>query len=338
MNKKILIIGPSWLGDMVMAQSLFKLIKELEPATQIDVVAPSWSLPVLERMPEISKSICLPINHGIFALKQRIAIAKQIKQQGYAQAIVLPNSWKSALIPWLAGIKLRTGWLGECRWGLLNDVRYLDKHKLPKLVERYCALALAAKTPLPAMLPMPKLKFSQADVAALAQKYSLDLSVPVLALCPGAAYGPAKRWLPEYFVEIAQNKIAQGWQVWLLGAQQDSQVIEQIQSHLPKQTFNFAGKLSLVESLDLLSQAAAVVSNDSGMLHITASLDRPLVAIYGSTSPAFTPPLGLKTRVLKQNLACSPCFKRECPLKHFNCMKQIEPQQVIEALESLERV
>ena len=323
---------------MVMAQVLFKLIKQFEPDTQIDVLAPDWSKPVLQRMPEVSSSISMPIQHGRFDLKQRAAIAKYVRSMSYTRAIVLTNTWKSALIPWLARIPKRTGWLGECRWGLLNDVRYLNKQQLPKLIQRYAALGLDARAPIPADLPTPKLNYLQANVEQLVRKFSLEIDKPILALCPGASYGPAKRWLPKYFVEIAQNKLALGWQVWIFGAQQDLDVIDDIQQQLNQKAFCFAGKLDLSETIDLLSQAKSVVSNDSGLLHIAASLDKPLVAIYGSTSPNFTPPLGNKVRVLKQDLACSPCFKRQCPLQHFNCMKTIKPQQVLDALDSLEKV
>jgi len=337
MTKKILVVGPSWVGDMVMAQVLFKLIKQQEPTTQIDVLAPEWSLEILARIPEVSNNILLPIKHGQFALQQRIAVARQLRLQAYDQAFILPNSWKSALIPWLARIPLRTGWLGEMRWGLLNDVRYLNKKVLPKMVQRFAALAFASKAQLPSSLPVPSLSFSYSSVHNVLEKFALHVATPVLAVCPGAAYGPAKRWLPEYYVQVASEKLAAGWQVWFFGSQADSEVIQIIQRQIPGSTTSFAGKINLLETVDLLSQASAVVTNDSGLLHIAASLNKPLVAIYGSTSPNFTPPLGEKARVLTQNLACSPCFKRECPLGHFDCMRKIKPNQVLNALASLEQ-
>jgi heptosyltransferase-2 len=338
MNKKILIIGPSWVGDMVMAQVLFKLIKQQNPTAQIDVLAPEWSQEILPRIPEIAKNICLPIAHGELGLKKRYQIAKQLKQEAYDQAYILTNSWKSALIPWLARIPIRTGWLGECRWGLINDMRYLNKKALPKMVQRYAALAFPAKAILPAELPAPKLSAPYSTVAAVLDKFKLQIATPILALCPGAAYGPAKRWLPEYYIQIAQNKLDAGWQVWFFGSQQDAAIILDIQRQLQGSSISFAGKINLLETVDLMSQASSVVTNDSGLLHIAASLDKPLVAIYGSTSPKFTPPLGQKVRVLSENLACSPCFKRECPLGHFNCMRMIKPEQVLDALTSLEQV
>ena len=336
--KKILIIGPSWVGDMIMAQALFKVLKEMDSNIQIDVLAPDWSLPVLARMSEVTEIICMPVSHGTFGLMQRIAIAKKLKSHGYTQAIVLANSWKSALIPWFARIPQRTGWLGEMRWGLLNDVRYLNKAALPKMVQRYAALGLPNSMELPVNLPTPKLLAPAESVALVLNKFALSTQQPILALCSGAAYGPAKRWPVEYFAKIAQQKIDSGWQVWFFGSNQDSVVIESIREKIVGTTFSFAAKIDLLETIDLLSAANAVVTNDSGLLHMAASLDKPLVAIYGSTSAEFTPPLGPRSKILQASLPCRPCFKRECPLQHLNCMYMIKPEQVLVALEQLEAI
>ncbi|HSX20429.1 MAG TPA: lipopolysaccharide heptosyltransferase II [Gammaproteobacteria bacterium] len=333
---KVLIIGPSWVGDMVMAQVLFKLLKQSNPQLQIDVLAPNWSLPVLQRMPEINQAIPLPIQHGEFGLLKRIKIGRELRSQNYQQAIVLANSWKSALIPWVAKIPLRTGWLGEMRWGLLNDVRYLNKKKLPKMVQRYAALGLPSGAVIPEELPVPKLDAPAVSVTSVLHKFAIDSAQPILALCPGAAYGSAKRWPEEYFAKIAQQRINAGWQVWLFGSQQDNIVIEKIRSQVNGETRSFAGKIDLMETIDLLSTVNAVVTNDSGLLHIAASLNKPLVAIYGSTSAQFTPPLGKKSKIVQEQLSCRPCFKRECPLRHLNCMYLIKPERVLAAIDELE--
>jgi heptosyltransferase-2 len=336
MIKKILIIGPSWVGDMIMAQTLFKLIKKTDPDSQIDVLAPDWSLPVLQRMPEISTIIAMPVRHGEFGFMKRLAIARKLRYEGYTQAIVLANSWKSALIPFLAKIPVRSGWLGEMRWGLLNDVRYLNKKALPKMVQRYASLGLDATQSLPTELPTPRLLAPADSVAAVLNKFAIDASKSILALCPGAAYGPAKRWPMEYFAQIAKQKIAAGWQIWFFGSNQDSIVIDNIRGQISADTISFAGKIDLLETIDLLSTVNAVVTNDSGLLHMAASLDKPLVAIYGSTSAEFTPPLGPKSKIVQEQLPCRPCFKRECPLRHLNCMYLIKPERVLAAITELE--
>jgi heptosyltransferase-2 len=247
----------------------------------------------------------------------------------------LANSWKSALIPWLARIPHRTGWLGEMRWGLLNDVRFLNKKALPRMVQRYAALGLVPNASMPE-LPTPQLNAPAETVATVLEKFTIDQSKPILALCPGAAYGPAKRWPEDYYAKIAQQRIAAGWQVWFFGSQADNTVIENIRSQINTETISFAGKIDLMETIDLLSIVQAVVTNDSGLLHIAASLNKPLVAIYGSTSAEFTPPLGKKSKIMQEQLSCRPCFKRECPLRHLNCMYLIKPERVLAAIEELE--
>ncbi len=337
---KILIVGPAWVGDMVMAQSLFKWLKQHNPEVIIDVLAPEWTNALVQRMPEVNQGLISPFRHGKLQLLQRHTLGRQLCQNKYRQAIVLPNSFKAALVPFWAKIPLRTGWRGECRGWLLNDVRHLNKNKMPRMVERFVALGLPDQTDLPKTLPQPSLKTSPEMIAAALQKLHLSLSnQPVLALCPGAEFGPSKRWPPQHFAAVANAKIDQGWQVWIFGSKQDHAVGETIKSFVPAnkraQVSNLAGQTTLPEAIDLLSLATAAVSNDSGLMHIAAALQRPLVAIYGSSSPHFTPPLTEQVRILSLNLPCSPCFERECPLQHLNCLTLLQPEQVLASLDDL---
>jgi len=334
-NPKILIVGPAWVGDMVMAQSLFKLIKSNQPQATIDVLAPAWSLPLLERMDEVSSGLTMPLGHGQWGLKERYHLGKSLRTKHYHQAIVLPNSFKSALIPWFAKIPLRTGWRGEMRWGLLNDLRHLNEQRYPLMIERFMALGLAPSQSLPPKeaYPLPQLHFSTASQQAALTKHQLSWDGrPLLALCPGAEFGPAKRWPEEHYAHVARAKIAEGWQVWLLGSAKDNSVTEKIMQLTQNQCINLAGKTSLVEAVDLLSLANAVVSNDSGLMHIAAALQKPLIVLYGPTSPSFTPPLHAKAKILTLHLPCQPCFKRECPLRHHHCMQHLLPTQVLQVL------
>ena len=330
MNKKILIIGPSWLGDMIMAQALFKTLKSRFDCV-IDVVASEWSGAILDRMEEVNKSIIIPINHGELALLSRYKLAKQLRSEGYDQAIILTNTWKSALVPFLAKIPQRTGWLGELRCGLLNDVRYLDKKKLPTLMQRYVALAYSKAEEMPSEHALPRLMVQQQLVQKTLNKFNItgESDKKILALCPGAAFGSAKRWPEDYFAAVAKEKIKAGWEVWLFGSKQDEPITMQVQQQLPQNYRNFAGKLQLGETVDLMSVVDVVISNDSGLMHMASSLNKYLIAIYGSTSPVFTPPFGSNATILAENLPCSPCFKRVCPLKHHQCMKAITPEQVL---------
>ncbi|OOW01299.1 lipopolysaccharide heptosyltransferase II [Pseudomonas sp. MF6396] len=335
---RILIIGPSWVGDMVMAQTLFHVLKQRHPACVIDVLAPEWSRPILERMPEVRQALSFPLGHGALELATRRRIGKSLAGQ-YDQAILLPNSLKSALVPFFAGIAQRTGWRGELRYGLLNDVRTLDKARYPLMIERFMALGYPAGAELPKPYPRPSLQIETASRDAALAKFGLSLDRPVLALCPGAEFGEAKRWPSEHYAKVAEIKIREGWQVWLFGSKNDHAVGESIREWLipglREESANLSGETSLAEAIDLLSCSDAVVSNDSGLMHVAAALNRPLVAVYGSTSPGFTPPLADQVEVVRLGLECSPCFDRTCRFGHYNCLRLLEPEAVASALQRL---
>lgn len=332
----LLIVGPSWVGDMVMAQSLFKAIKQQTPDTRIDVLAPGWSLALLERMPEVEQGIEMPVGHGQLKLGTRWKLGRTLKGR-YQQAILLPNSLKSALIPWFARIPKRTGWLGESRHLLLNDIRHLDPDLLSMTVQRFVALAdEQTPTDIPEIIA-PELNVRVADVQAALSKHQLSKrsATSVLILCPGAEYGSAKRWPAASFAELAKRYLAQNWQVWLFGSNKDQAVCAEINQLVQQGCIDLSGQTSLSEAVDLMSIADAVVSNDSGLMHVAAAVQRPLVAIYGSSDPNFTPPLNSNHQIVSLGLDCSPCFKRECPLQHLDCLKQISVDQVQQAMHRL---
>ncbi|MDR3393559.1 MAG: lipopolysaccharide heptosyltransferase II [Parasulfuritortus sp.] len=330
--RRCLIVGPSWVGDMIMAQGLYRALRAQYPAMQIDVLAPAWSGPILNRMAEVNRVIASPFGHGQFDLAGRRALARELRGENYDWAIVLPNSWKSALLPWLARIPRRTGFVGEFRYGLLNDARRLDKAGLPRLVDRYRALADASPA---GPDDYPHLTADPAKQAASLARLGLSLDRPVLALCPGAEYGPAKRWPEAHYAAVAKAKREQGWQVWLFGSASDRPVCETIDALAGGGSHNLAGETSLEEVVDLLACARAVVSNDSGLMHVAAAVALPVVAVYGSTDPGYTPPLSEQARVVRLGLECSPCFKRECPLGHLDCLVKLEPVRVLDILDQL---
>lgn len=327
--EKILVLGPAWVGDMVLAQSLFKTLKANQPNCTIDVAAPAWTLPLLDRMPEVAEKIALPFKHGELAFWKRIAFGRALKSKSYTQAIILTNSFKSAILPWAAAIPKRTSFLGEMRYGLINDIRTLDKTKLKMTVQRFVTLGLAPHDNLPPVLPRPVLTANIAHAQALCQSLQIPpLETPVLGLCPGAEYGEAKRWPAEHYAEVANAAIAKGWQVWLFGSDKDIPVTTQINQLTQNKCLNLGGKTKLGDAIDLMALCHTVVSNDSGLMHVAAALDKKLVAIFGSSDPYHTPPMHPDAVIEYLKLECSPCFERQCPLGHLNCLTQIRPHTV----------
>lgn len=332
---RVLVVGPSWVGDMVISQALYIFLEQTRPGVVVDVLAPPWSLPVLERMPQVRRALAQPIGHGELALGERLRLGRQLRGERYDQAILLPNSFKSALIPRFARIPLRTGWRGEWRYGLLNDLRELDKGALPLMAQRFVALGQERGEPLPRDLPAPRLEVDPARAGACRDRFALDRQRPILALCPGAEFGGAKRWPAPYFAELARHYLGRGWQVVLYGSENDRVVTAEIAAGTGGACLDLASRTTLAEAVDLLSLSSAVVSNDSGLMHIAAALSRPLVAIYGATSPAFTPPLDDNSVVLASEVDCAPCFRRECPLGHHRCMREIPVAEVAAKLDAL---
>ncbi|MCK6390618.1 MAG: lipopolysaccharide heptosyltransferase II [Azonexus sp.] len=329
--KKALIVAPSWIGDTIMAQPLFSRLHAQHPGLQLDALAPRWVAPVLQRMDDITEVIDNPFGHGQLSLKARWQLGRSLAARGYGAVYVLPNSLKSALIPWLAGIPARIGFLGESRYGLLNRWHRLDKQALPLMVERFAQLAQAPGTPLHRPVAYPVLRSTAEDQAKTLNALGFTRPEKVVAFCPGAEYGPAKRWPAAHFAELARWLAAEGCAIWLFGSPKDHAVAEEISQLAPGLCRNLCGTTSLAQAVDLLALADLVVCNDSGLMHVAAAVDRPIVAIYGSSSPGFTPPLSDRADILSLKLDCSPCFKRECPLVHLDCLNRLTPAQVLSA-------
>lgn len=328
---KALIVAPSWIGDTIMAQPLFARLHAKFPGLQLDALAPRWVAPVLQRMDEISEVIDSPFGHGQLSLKPRWRLARELAARQYDAVYVLPNSLKSALVPFMAGIPKRVGFTGELRYGLINVRHSLDKAALPLMVERFAQLAETPGTALPKPVFYPKIRSTAADQAETLAELKLERPARIVAFCPGAEYGPAKRWPAAHFAALAKKLAERGCAIWLFGSPKDHAVAEEISQLAPGLCRNLCGATSLGQAVDLLAMAELVICNDSGLMHVAAALDRPLVTLYGSSSPGFTPPLSGQADILSLKLDCSPCFKRECPLGHLDCLNKLSPDLVLAA-------
>jgi heptosyltransferase-2 len=326
-----LIVGPSWLGDAVMMGSLVLRLKARDPAGRVTVLAPAYLEGLLARMPGVDATLANPFAHGALQLAERRRFGRALKGR-FEQAIVLPHSFKSALIPFFAGVPIRTGFVGEARYVVLNDARRLDERRLPRMVDRFNLLAEPRGTRLPEAALAPRLEVEPGQIAATLNALGLTPRPAAVALCVGAEYGPAKRWPARHFAALARRLAAAGHGAWLLGSANDAPIGAEIEALAPGAAVNLIGRTDLSQAIDLIAAAAAVVSNDSGLMHVAAALDRPLVALYGSSSPIATPPLSDRAATLSENIPCSPCFERQCPLGHFKCLNDLLPDRVWAAL------
>lgn len=322
-----------------MAQPLIALIRLSDPDGAIDVLAPPHVAAVFEAMSEVAEVIIARNTHGKLDLRSRVALANRLRRRRYQRCFVLPNSLKSALVPWLARIPERIGHRGEARHLLINRVyaplpaSKPGEHRVP-MVEHYARLAFDASAGLPTHVADPELTRDPAAEAAVLRRFGIAPDEPVVVLCPGAEFGPAKRWPPRHFASLAAM-IAAEWPeacMLLVGSPKDRDLATEIAALSGQPMRNLCGQTSLAEALNLIAQASGVVSNDSGMMHVAAAYGRPQVAVFGSSDPRHTPPRSPRAKVEWLHLECSPCFQRECPLKHTNCLNQMMPAAVFESL------
>ena len=316
---RILIVAPNWIGDALMAQPLLARLRDKSPDVQLDVLAPAWVAPVVRRMPEVDDVIAVDLRHGALQLRRRWALGRELKARGYRQAIVLPNTWKAALIPFFADIPLRSGYIGESRYGLLNLLYRKNAADMPM---HYAALSEPPGKAVARPLPQPRLRAARHEIDAARARFGLPERYVVL--CPGAEYGPAKRW--PYFAELGALFTLP---VAILGSANDRDAARGIPG------LDLTGKTSLDQAIDLIAGAALVVSNDSGLMHVAAALGRPQVALFGSSSPLHTPPLSPAARTLWLRVECSPCYQRVCPLGHFRCMREMTVEMVQKEIDNL---
>ena len=331
---QILVIGPAWVGDIVMAQSLYITLNQSNPECQIDVVAPSWSLPLLARMPQVRRGIELAVAHNQLGLGARWRLSRHLRLQHYDLAIVLPRSFKAALVPWFAGVPRRRGYRGELRYGVINDMRTLDKSLLTQTVQRFVALGTTVASTQPPVIPTPALRVDASNQQRALTSLGLQTDMPIVALMPGAEYGPAKQWPLADYHELAHRCVEQNRQVWILGSAREMELGDTIANGLVN-VVNLCGKTTLVDAVDLLALAQVAVTNDSGLMHIAAATRVPVVAIYGSSTPAYTPPLSSQAKVIYHGLACSPCFARTCRFGHTQCLTGIGVDEVEAAIHAV---
>jgi len=336
---RVLVVGPSWVGDMVMAQTLFRRIVRMDAGAEIHVVGPGWSVPITARMPEVARAYVLDVPHGAFGLRPRSMLGTALRPMAFDVALVMPRSFKSALVPVFARVPRRRGYRGEMRYGLVNDMVPATARPLPgaakvRTVDQFVAMADPSE-PVMRASEAPHLVRDGESEAATRAKLHLDDARPAIAFCPGAEYGPSKQWPVERFAELARMLVGRGNAVWIVGSAKDRAAGEAIAEAAGNGVRVLAGETGLAEAIDVLAMSDAVVTNDSGLMHVAAARGRPTVALFGSTSELVTPPLSPHARVLSHELECRPCFRRECPLGHLDCLRKTTARDVLAALDGL---
>lgn len=339
---KILVVAPSWIGDLVMSQCLYKELLKVYPHCEIEVLAPQWCLPVLEKMSEVTKTILMPIGHGEFNFKGRLALAKILRNRKYDQAYILPNSWKSALIPFLAKIPKRIGWKGESRYFLINSM-LKNKKKYGLLIEKYCALAYSDQSNN-FSFNLPEISKPNLMVNSLTNdlytKFNINEGSDFIGICPGAEYGPAKKWPAAYYANVVSFYLNShpNSQALIFGSKKDIPTANEVMDNLPKEHLSrvkiLAGSTTINEAIDIIATCKLILCNDSGLMHIAAAVGCKLVAVYGSTSTLYTPPLTSNALIIESQVHCHPCFKRECKFKTYECLHQISPEYVISQIQA----
>ena len=327
---RTLVIAPQWIGDAVMSQPLMAILAARGDA--ISVAALPWVAPVYRAMPEVREVIELPFQHGRLDWAQRRVVAAELRGR-FDSAVVLPNSIKSALIPFMARIPTRTGYHGEGRFGLLNQ-RLPNPPGRPPMVAFYSALAGDdALTDAP-----PRLHF-EGDVLRRACESIGVQPQSYWVFAPGAEYGPAKCWPAAHYAALARALFeAHGLLVLLLGSGKEAALCHEIAAAAPGACRVLAGQTSLIDAMALIAASRGVVSNDSGLMHVAAAFGVPQVAVFGSTSPGHTPPLNARAQVIwlkdELGLDCMPCFERVCRFGHTRCLTEVTPQRVEVALQA----
>ena len=326
-----LVIAPQWIGDAVMTEPLMRRLSAR--GERLTVGALPWVAPVYRAMPQVAEVIEFPFAHGGLQFKARRSLAKQLDGR-FDTAYICPNSLKSALLPFLASIPKRVGYLGEARIGLLTHrLKNPPKDKRPPMVAFYSALS--GEADIARDRPQLQTNASEVDLALAAMGLQRGA---YYVFAPGAEYGPAKRWPAAHFSELARRL---DLPVVLLGSTKEfdlcNEIAAPVNAEQPGKCLNFAGKTSLAYAFSAIAATKKIVSNDSGLMHVAAAFGVPQIAIFGSSSPLHTPPLSEQATVLwlkndpryQPPLDCAPCFERECPLGHTRCLVDIAATDVL---------
>jgi heptosyltransferase-2 len=328
-SSPILLVPYMWIGDFVRCHSVVKVLRARWPGRAVDVLTTPLCAPLLDYMPGVRKGVAGDLPRRRLALAQQRALAERLRPERYGTALVMSRKWKAALAPFLAGIPQRVGFVGEMRFGLINDLRFGERD-LPRMIDRCAALAMPRHAELPAQWPLPELVVSAEEIIRWRRTHALEHDRRAVALAPGAV-GPSKRWPKEGFASLARQLGAEGLSVWVVGGPQEKQLAQEIVSAGGVGARDLTGT-DLRQAIVALAAANVAVSNDSGLLHVAAALGTPSIGIFGPTSPWHWAPLNPLAATVETDsaLECRPCHKPTCRVGHHRCMQDIPVARVLE--------
>src|ERR1044072_7552590 len=327
-RRPILVVPYMWIGAFVRCHSVVKLLKARYPALPVDVPSTTLCAPLADYMPELRQAIVVDLPRKRLSWGEHAALAERLKREHYGTALIMPRTWKAALAPFLAGVPERVGWVGEWRFGLLNDVRFGEKQR-PRMIDQCAALALPKETPLRTEWPLPELRVPPTEIEGWRERMGLRGTQPAVALAPGAV-GPSKRWPASSYAEVARRLTGAGVAVWVVGGPGEKPLATDIIAEAGPLARDLTGT-DLRNAVLALAASDVAVSNDSGLLHVGAALGTPSIGIFGPTSPWHWAPLNpiAATVQTATQLDCQPCHKPTCRKGHHRCMRDIAAEQVL---------
>jgi len=327
-RRPILVVPYMWVGDFVRGHSVVTLLRDRFPDRPVDLLVTTLCAPLAGYMPGVRRIMIADLPRGRIALAAQLALARRLRHENYGDALIMPRTWKSALAPFLAGISTRTGFFGEGRLFLLNDLRF-GEWKLPRTIDRCAALALPKHAPLPPTWPLPVLKVPADEIATWRRKHGLDGDRPLVALSPGSV-APARRWPSADYATLSHRLLAEGCDVCVLGGPNEKALGREIVGDTRAR--DLTGD-DIREAVLALAAATVAVANDSGLLHVAAALGTPSIGIFGPMTAALWAPLNPLAAAIEieSGLPCRPCNRNVCRLGHHRCLRDISPETVFAA-------
>jgi heptosyltransferase-2 len=342
--RKILVRAPNWIGDAVMCLPALDELKKLHPDAAMTVLANRRVAPLFENRPSVSEIRLYDFASAFRGATRKLKLALALEEQNYDMAVLFQNAFEAALIARLAGIPERVGYARDLRRMLLTKPIKASAG-IKKQHQVFYYLDIVTKLggrEFSGDAPTPELTLSESErerAVKFLKAKGIGPAVKIIGVAPGASFGPAKRWPPEKFAEAIGRIIrVAGYGdavVLIFGGKDDSGPAAEVEARLKARGVNLAGRLPLRESLALVSMASVFVTNDSGLMHAASALGAPTIAIFGSTDPVLTGPLGKAVKVIRRDVECSPCFERKCRHGHYDCLALVEPSEVAAAAKEM---